>query len=313
LLLLSIIAAALADPMTVNVRLVQDVKVVDLATQDVLVGFSLTNPHAYEISVFTWYTPLEGVFGDLFTVTNSNGKVLPYVGKIARRYTGNMNANFVSVPAGGQINVVVSLADSYEWTQGKYSIQLNPAPVSEMLTYNIEGSPVALQMMGELPVVVPSVSCTSQQLSQINSANGNARNQASRGRANLNSQDTGLQRTWFGTFNDGRWNSLRTCFTNIQGNLQRNNYNCNGPQCSSNTYAYVFPGDSTFTIYLCNMFWQIPGERAETLVHEASHFNPVCRTNDFTYGRQNCMNLARTNPANAARNADNVCYFGADA
>lgn len=95
--------------------------------------------------------------------------------------------------------------------------------------------------------------------------------------------------------------------------LTKSRYTCNGASCSNNVYAYVFPSDSSQTIYLCNVFWQLPQERAETIVHELSHFTRLAGTNDYTYGRSSCQSLARSNPRNAIRNADNQCYFGADA
>jgi len=258
---------------------------------------------------------LEGVFSDMFTVKGPEGE-LPYIGKVARRYFNETTA-FLKLAPHAQINAVVSLTDSYAWGQGEYTIELKAAPITDALHYRIEGSPVVIQAKGVLPAETDLRdyrNCNQQQQNQIISAHQAGAGQANAARSNLNTQDSSLQRTWFGTFDSTRFGTLRTCFNNIQSCLRDyQNYDCRGPQCSNNVYAYVFPGDATRRIYVCQVFWNIPGERAETIVHEASHFNPVCRTNDFTYGRQNCQNLARNNPGNAVRNADNVCYFGADA
>lgn len=67
------------------------------------------------------------------------------------------------------------------------------------------------------------------------------------------------------------------------------------------------------TQYLCGAFWSSASERANTIVHEITHFNRICGTNDYGYGKSFCRNLARTNPNNAVRNADNYCYFAEEA
>jgi len=105
-------------------------------------------------------------------------------------------------------------------------------------------------------------------------------------------------------------------FANI-GNRQGAGYrvDCAGSSCSANTYAYVFPSDSTFTVYVCGAFWNaspntcVADSRPGTIIHELSHFTPVAATQDIAYGQSACLNLATSNPANAIRNADSHEYL----
>jgi len=155
------------------------------------------------------------------------------------------------------------------------------------------------------------LNCNAQQTTDINTCHNQGVTQQTRGLNYLRGTATPLFTTWFGT---GSRATVTNCFANIGTRINAGyRMQCNQAGCPANTYAYVYPTDTTFTVYLCSVFWSRPSERAETLTHELSHFNSVCRTNDWAYGRTACQNLARTNPARAIDNADNICYFGADA
>jgi uncharacterized Zn-binding protein involved in type VI secretion len=91
-----------------------------------------------------------------------------------------------------------------------------------------------------------------------------------------------------------------------------------------NTYAYVYPTDTTHTVYIGGMFdgpnTPDTGEnsRAGTIVHELSHFRDVGGTKDVVhpacggkkcYGTTNAENLAKQSPADAQTNADNFEFY----
>jgi len=90
---------------------------------------------------------------------------------------------------------------------------------------------------------------------------------------------------------------------------------CKGSSCSANVYAYVYPNDSAYNVYVCNQFWLASGvdcrtdSRPGTLIHEISHFTPVAATQDIQYGTTGCQSLAKSNPANAIKNADSHEYL----
>ncbi|SJL15532.1 related to Peptidyl-Lys metalloendopeptidase [Armillaria ostoyae] len=80
----------------------------------------------------------------------------------------------------------------------------------------------------------------------------------------------------------------------------------------SDTYAYVYP--STYgKVYLCGYYWQCPatgsGSRADTIIHEGTHFPQILGTGDYAYGETSCKSLAKSNPARAYLNADNNAFF----
>jgi len=116
---------------------------------------------------------------------------------------------------------------------------------------------------------------------------------------------------WFGAFANARWTNAEQTIRRIRLNTVVD-YACDD---MANVYAYVYPADASHTIYLCSVFWGINriggfDTQSGTLLHELSHFNNIGGTNDYAYGTTACRNLARTNPQNAVRNADNYEYFG---
>jgi len=157
------------------------------------------------------------------------------------------------------------------------------------------------------------------QVNQITTSGSNAIRATQQGLSYLpsgNCQAKTGYLTWFGSCDNNRYTRVRNCLSNTISSLQANYpVDCAGSSCTSNTYAYVFPSDSTHTVYVCAVFWRVPtnncvmDSQPGTLIHEHTHFNNVCQTGDVTYGQQNCKNLANSNPAQAVNNADNYCFY----
>jgi len=85
------------------------------------------------------------------------------------------------------------------------------------------------------------------------------------------------------------------------------------------TFAYVYPDDKDHNIHIGPAYEnaKVTGvdSKADTLIHEMSHFNDIGATQDYSnggktfYGVRNCQILAKTNPAMAQTNADNFSYY----
>ncbi|MFT3771497.1 MAG: M35 family metallo-endopeptidase [Minicystis sp.] len=78
-------------------------------------------------------------------------------------------------------------------------------------------------------------------------------------------------------------------------------------------YAHVTPDDASHNVYLDQAFWSAPTEGTDnqtgTMLHEMSHFDDVGGTYDNMYGRDNSLELAKQDPAQALSNADNYEYY----
>ncbi|KAG9090728.1 hypothetical protein FRC06_000907 [Ceratobasidium sp. 370] len=129
-----------------------------------------------------------------------------------------------------------------------------------------------------------------------------------------------LYTTWFGKFTDERHKTVVDHFQKIGTDATSSQYDCTA--CNSEpgipydtTWAYVehtLPG----VIYLCGKFWTSPltgpDSRAGTIVHENSHFDVNGGTEDIAYNRVRAMDLAKSDPNQAIRNADSHEYFAED-
>ena len=83
--------------------------------------FSLHNRTDRTLYVLTWYTPLEGLAGEILRLTR-DGNPVPYRGILAKR--GDPTAEeYVAIQAGGMADAVVDLAESYDLSQtGRYQV-----------------------------------------------------------------------------------------------------------------------------------------------------------------------------------------------
>ncbi|KAL0564815.1 hypothetical protein V5O48_017226 [Marasmius crinis-equi] len=119
-----------------------------------------------------------------------------------------------------------------------------------------------------------------------------------------------LQTTWYGTWASSRYQSTLKAFNTLATAPAGWTYDCSCTE--TQTYAYVYP--ATYgVVYLCGLYWNVAttgsGSRADTIIHEGTHFPQVLGTDDVTYGESSCKSLARSNPAQAVNNADNHAFF----
>jgi len=168
-----------------------------------------------------------------------------------------------------------------------------------------------------LKTVTPNANCPTNNVTTIRTADTNAGTLASRVNGYLsNACSGGKYVTWMGACDATRYSTVKSHFSAI-ASRQSSGYrvDCAGSSCSANTYAYVYPTDSTFTVYVCGAFWSanvatcVFDSKPGTIIHELSHFNAVAGTSDIAYGTSACQNLAASNPAQAVRNADNHEYL----
>jgi len=122
--------------------------------------------------------------------------------------------------------------------------------------------------------------------------------------------------TWFGVYSSANWNTVQKNFANIGTRINgAYNVDCKGSECKANIYAYVYPSDAKFNVYVCGAFWNANVNTCQvdskpgTLIHEISHFTPVAGTSDYAYGQSSCKSLASSNPSRAIANADNHEYM----
>lgn len=123
-----------------------------------------------------------------------------------------------------------------------------------------------------------------------------------------------LYTTWFGVRYSGYMNTVKGAYINIKSAIEAYQFTLyfDGPECVkiANVIAYTYKRSTV--IYLCSIYRSEPdikgvGTKLGTIVHELTH--AVAYTDDITYGQTNCQSLARNNPNEAVKNADNYHYF----
>jgi hypothetical protein len=86
------------------------------------VRFTLTNTSSEGLYVLKWFTPLEGLTGDIFQVQR-DGVDVPYRGKLVKRGPP-IPEDYLWIDARGSISVEVDLAEGYDFSQaGQYTVQ----------------------------------------------------------------------------------------------------------------------------------------------------------------------------------------------
>ena len=84
--------------------------------------FELHNQTDRPLYVLTWYTPLEGIAGDIFKVTR-DGEELPYQGALAKRGDPTRE-EYIAIEPGGATFAEVDLRTGYDLsTPGFYQVQ----------------------------------------------------------------------------------------------------------------------------------------------------------------------------------------------
>jgi len=263
---------------------------------------------------------------------------------------GMTSQDFVSIPAGATVQRFINVGAPYELSDGQYQVSARLTlslsivePIGNVTLYTtvVVVPPYAMKLVGYVSrpawadekfdnvhnttsilhtTSVTWVSCSSSQQATVNTAIQNAKTQITncRNYFGYGICDSAYVR-YFGSYigsSPSRWNTVKTTFANMDARINSAfsvncaPANCGIPPC----YAYVYPTDASYTIYLCGKTWAAPADAAMdtqwgVLVHELSHFSTVGYTNDYQYGLDACLNLAKVNPTQSVANADSHEYF----
>jgi peptidyl-Lys metalloendopeptidase len=309
----------------------------------VIVNYSLKNGTEDDLYVLKWYTPFEGIAGEIFLV-EMNGEPVQYQGILAKRAAPNED-EYILLKPGESTQTEVDISQSYNLNKpGNYAIQYLSPSVSDVATsekrlaksqkdlgpIEISSSPVELEILGpeasskidtsnQLEAKAPVyANCSDSQENIISSSDAAATLSTAFAYSHLNNLTADQRKTdadyktWYGAYDDGRytkvlnnWNTINNTFTN-----QAVTYNCSQASCQNSWYAYVYPGGA-LEVFLCPQFWNAPDTGTDTkfgtIIHEVSH--EVAGTKDHAYGVSNCKNLASNDPVKAVENADCYEYF----
>jgi peptidyl-Lys metalloendopeptidase len=124
--------------------------------QAVRVQFKLANRTDEELLVLDWYTPLEGLAGDIFRVER-DGKPIPYQGILAKRGIPQSD-EYVTLKAGESASAEVDLATGYDFSvPGEYTIEYLSPSISQVVS---QEAAMAKHQRHLEPVRIPSNAVT---------------------------------------------------------------------------------------------------------------------------------------------------------
>ncbi|KAL0575657.1 hypothetical protein V5O48_006313 [Marasmius crinis-equi] len=280
-------------------------------------------------------TVLSPLHTNSFVISNADGASPAFTGAFAKfvpEYVvkNNIEDAFVVLEPGQTFEVEHDLSTAYNFTlpgEGAYDIRANnfflyvdPATNEIAEIQATHEAPLSASFTGTLAVAprhekrVTYQSCSSTQQSQLVSAASAAISYANAAASYLSSHTSSTTRyvSWFGTYDSSRHTTVTNHFNAIKGYpfSGSSTYTCSCTEAG--TYAYV-ELNKYAVINLCGAFWSAPNtgtdSRGGTLIHESSHFTQIAGTDDVVYGQSGARSLAKSNPANAIRNADSHEYF----
>lgn len=92
-----------------------------LVGEEINLKFTLTNTSETPLYILKWYTPLEGIAGEIFKITH-DGQAVPYEGILASRGFPTSDS-YVFINAGESVSTVVDLGTSFDFSEaGAYQI-----------------------------------------------------------------------------------------------------------------------------------------------------------------------------------------------
>ena len=308
-----------------------------------VIEYALTNDTASTIHVLRYMTPVEGLTGNLFRVSQ-NGEPVAYAGPMYKRVAPR-DEDYIALKPGDTLRADVDLTAYYDMRKGgQYEVSYareasdvvreaaqaqKGGAAGTVLVFEqreaaisiyADASPNALEPDAMLQDILRPdagsnsfVGCSNTRKTQLATARTSSVTYANNGKSYLTAGTQGSRYTWwFGTYNSTRYSTVRTHFNNLSSALTNSSFTFDCTCTDSGVYAFVNPSQPYY-VTLCGAFWSAPNtgtdSRAGTLVHETSHFNVVASTDDWAYGQSAAHSLALSNPAHAIDNADSHEYF----
>jgi hypothetical protein len=114
--------------------------------------FTLVNESDIRLYLLRWYTPLEGIAGEIFRVKR-DGQVIPYRGILASRMPPTPD-DYVALDPGASVSVTVDLSEGYDLSEpGEYTVKFLSPKISHVARSEAEMA-TTMEELG--PVQIPS-------------------------------------------------------------------------------------------------------------------------------------------------------------
>eukprot|EP00456_Euglypha_rotunda_P015002 TRINITY_DN1477_c0_g1_i18.p1 TRINITY_DN1477_c0_g1~~TRINITY_DN1477_c0_g1_i18.p1 ORF type:complete len:324 (-),score=25.50 TRINITY_DN1477_c0_g1_i18:16-987(-) len=286
---------ALASAIPLKVSITSDVVKLDPLNEAYELQFSLTNTHTAPLVLVKWNTPLDRLKpfpSDMFYIRSLEGQTSPvYIGVAQKRFPIAMD--FVTIQPNETLTSSFDLLQGYWFSSlGEHEVFFSSSVlVYEGLvdTYSLEkfesiplaSSSIFVTMTNRVPMPslpVPSHPWVNNSLGAITAFSNcsttiqdQSRSADTTATSLLNSVNTylkgsgcnvsnvALYTTWFGACTPARYSTVTNHFTAIQ-NRRNSGYRiaCGDKNCGPGTFAFVYPSDTTYTVYVCSGYNNAP-------------------------------------------------------
>jgi peptidyl-Lys metalloendopeptidase len=151
-------AAPTVDPSPVGLSATLEVPSSLPDGKAVRLTFTLTNHSAERLYVLTWYTPLEGIFGEIFRV-GRDGQAIPYEGPLVMR-GDPLPENYVLLDPGASVSAELDLATAYDFSQaGDYTVEFLSPKISHVAKTE-DGFATSVEDLGPVDIPCNPISLT---------------------------------------------------------------------------------------------------------------------------------------------------------
>jgi peptidyl-Lys metalloendopeptidase len=265
--------------------------------------------------------PINGMEKDVFTIYDGK-EVLPFIGRLF--YTDTSNIDWIRIEAGSDINSLIFLPASYKFPrQDTYEIFFDAPLAIKFLNNNIQifhisSNIIKLQIENittyDRAIVKP---CSNTQINLLNKGKNISLNKVNNAIKYLSQKKAdSYYKKWFGVYSIDRFNYVTNGFNKmVPAHKQSWTYSCETKENGGCTgYAAFVYKDKPYQVWVCMDYYQKTTDttRGHIMIHEASHWNINFGTNDYVYGYNNGIELAKNNPYNATHCANNVEHYSFD-
>lgn len=279
---------------------------------------TFTNNSNEDLYIFASDLPLKELEKNIFKVSDGN-EFIPYIGKMVTRV--NSINNWVLIEFGKTITYNIKLGNFYNINESGYYDVYYDSFVSILTSekqveyINLTSNLITSHMSFSQKTVPDRASCSAKQLTLLNKGKNIAGKYTNSAKAYLAKYGPDLKyKKWFGAKTTARYNTVVDGFKKMSLSFPKKwSYSCESKDTNDNCgdYAAWVYGNQPYKVWVCMNYYEKATDenRGTLMVHEASHWKINFDANDYGYGKDTGLELAKSDPDKAINCANNIQYY----
>ena len=291
---------------------------INLSDEKGVLNFTISNNSEKNLFIYVSDLPLPDLEKDLFKITNGN-EFIPYVGKMVTRI--DSVDNWVFLESNSSITYNVNLDNFYDVKEPDYYEIYYDSIVSILNSYgnveylNLVSDSITTYITHTLKSVPERITCSSSQINLLNRGKNIGSDMTKGTKAYLAKKGAdAYYKRWFGAVTTTRLNHVKDGFQKTDTSFGKGwEYSCEDKTTNSgcNGYAAWVYKNQPYKVWVCMNYYEGTSDdnRGTLMVHEASHWNVNFGSEDYGYGYDTGVNLAKSDPDKAVNCANNIEYY----